>query len=63
MWGTMVQIFNHMKKEHPQSFDDDIVDSDESNHENIKTTNSNKIKSGKVTRIDIVNAISYFMRN
>lgn len=37
-----------MKKEHLQSFDDDIVDSDESNHENIKTTNSNEIKSGKV---------------
>ncbi|XP_067216700.1 uncharacterized protein [Linepithema humile] len=48
MWGTMVQIFNHMKKEHPQSFDDDIVDSDESNHENnIKTTNSDEIKSGR----------------
>lgn len=53
MWGTMVQIFNHMQKEHSQSFDDDIIDSDEieSNYENgniVKTTNFNKRKSGKI---------------
>lgn len=65
MWGTVIEIFKHMQKEHPQLLDDDVVDSDEEelNNENdniIRSTRSDEITSSKIKNIYIVKGISYF---